>query len=50
MSAHDITGRLRTAYRPFAYCVPSKPHTQKTANQNGGGGQPHLCSVACTQL
>ena len=24
MSAHDITGFLRSAYRPFAYCVPSK--------------------------
>jgi len=24
MSAYDITGFLRTAYRPFAYCVPSK--------------------------
>ena len=25
MSAYDITEFLRTAYRPFAYCVPSTP-------------------------
>jgi len=24
MSAYDITEFLRTAYQPFAYCVPSK--------------------------
>jgi len=36
MSAHDITRFLPTAYRPFAYCVPSKPHLN-TAYQKGGG-------------
>jgi len=25
MSRYDITGFSRTAYRPFAYCVPSIP-------------------------
>ena len=35
MSAYDITGFLRTAYRPFAYCVPSKHHLN-TAYQKGG--------------
>jgi len=24
MSAYDIIGFLRTAYRPFAHCIPSK--------------------------
>ena len=29
MSAYDILGFLRTAYRPFAHCVPSKrPHPE----------------------
>ena len=36
MSAYDITGFLRTAYRPFAYCVPSK-HPLNTAYQRDGG-------------
>jgi len=35
MSAYDITGFLPTAYRPFAYCVPSK-HPLNTAYQKGG--------------
>jgi len=35
MSAYDITGFLRTAYRPFAYCVPSKL-PMNTAYQKGG--------------
>jgi len=35
MSAYDITGFLRTAYRPFAYCVPSK-RLLNTAYQKGG--------------
>jgi len=35
MSAYDITGFLRTAYQPFAYCVPSK-HPLNTAYQKGG--------------
>ena len=34
MSAYDITGFLRTAYRPFAYCVPPK-HPLNTAYQKG---------------
>jgi len=37
MSAYDITEFLRTAYRPFAYCVPSKSPLN-TAYQKGGGG------------
>jgi len=36
MSAYDITEFLRTAYRPFAYCVPSKSPLN-TAYQKGGG-------------
>ena len=36
MSAYDITRFLRTAYRPFAYCVPPK-HPLNTAYQRGGG-------------
>jgi len=36
MSAYDITEFLRTAYRPFAYCVPSKSPLN-TAYQRGGG-------------
>ena len=35
MSVYDITGFLRTAYRPFAYCEPSK-HPLNTAYQKGG--------------
>ena len=35
MSAYDITEFLRTAYRPFAYCVPSKSPLN-TAYQKGG--------------
>jgi len=35
MSAYDITGILRTVYRPFAYCVPLK-HPLNTAYQKGG--------------
>jgi len=35
MSAYDITEFLRTAYRPFAYCVPSKSPIN-TAYQKGG--------------
>ena len=34
MSAYDITEFLRTAYRPFAYCVPSK-YPLNTAYQKG---------------
>ena len=36
MSAYDITEFLRTAYRPFAYCVPCKS-LLNTAYQKGGG-------------
>ena len=36
MSAYDITEFLRTAYRPFAYCVPFKPPLN-TAYQKGRG-------------
>jgi len=35
MSVDDVTGVLRTAYRPFAYCVLSKK--LKTAYQMGLG-------------
>ena len=35
MSVYDITGFLRTAYRPLAYCVPSK-HPLNTAYKKGG--------------
>jgi len=35
MSAYDITGFLRIAYRPLAYCVPSK-HLLNTAYLKGG--------------
>jgi len=35
MSAYDRTEFLRTAYRPFAYCVPSKSPLN-TAYQKGG--------------
>ena len=35
MFAYDITVFLRTAYRPFAYCVPSK-HPLNTAYKKGG--------------
>ena len=35
MSAYDITEFLRTAYRPFAYCEPSK-FPLNTAYQRGG--------------
>jgi len=35
MSAYDITEFLRTAYQPFAYCVPSKTPLN-TAYQKGG--------------
>jgi len=35
MSAYDITEFLRTAYRPFAYCVLSK-FPLNTAYQKGG--------------
>jgi len=35
MSAYDITEFLRTAYRPLAYCVPSKSPLN-TAYQKGG--------------
>jgi len=48
MSAYDITGFLRTAYRPFAYCVPSK-HPLNTAYQKGGGvtlTHAALCTVS----
>ena len=34
MSAYDITGYLGIAYRPFAYCVPSK-HPLISAYQKG---------------
>ena len=34
MSTYDITEFLRTAYRPFAYCVPSK-FPLNTAYQRG---------------
>jgi len=39
MSAYDITEFLRTAYQPFAYCVPSK----KTwiLRTKRGGCHPH---------
>ena len=36
MSAYNITGFLRTAYRPIAFCVPSKTPLN-TAYQKGGG-------------
>jgi len=36
MSAYDITEFLRTAYQPFAYCVPSNPPPLNTAYQKGG--------------
>jgi len=36
MSAYDITEFLRTAYRPFAYYVPSK-FPLNTAYRKGGG-------------
>jgi len=36
MSSYDITGFLRTAFRPSAYCVPSYPHPLKTAHLKGG--------------
>jgi len=35
MSVYDKTEFLRTAYRPFAYCVPSISHLN-TAYQKGG--------------
>ena len=35
MSGYDITEFLRAAYRPFAYCVPSKSPLN-TAYQKGG--------------
>ena len=41
MSAYDITEFLRTAYRPFAYCVLSKSPLN-TAYQKGGC-HPQLC-------
>jgi len=41
MSAYDITGFLRTAYRPFVYCVPSK-HPLNTAYQKGGVSPSYL--------
>ena len=44
MSAYDITEFLRTAYRPFAYCVPSK-HPLNTAYQKGGY-HPHTQMTA----
>jgi len=40
MSAYDITEFLRTAYRPFAYCVPSISPLN-TAYQRGGC-HPHI--------
>ena len=39
MSAYDITEFLRTAYRPFAYCIPSKTPLN-TAYQKEGGVSP----------
>jgi len=44
MSAYDITEFLRTAYRPFSYCVPSK-HPLNTAYQKGGCHPPLLHSI-----
>ena len=35
MSAYDITEFLRTAYQPFAYCVPSKK-TEYCVSKGGG--------------
>jgi len=39
MSAYDITDFLRTAYQPFAYCVPSK--TPRNTAYQKGGCHPH---------
>ena len=40
MSAYNITGFLRTAYRPFAYCVPPKHPLILGTKPGGGGGSP----------
>ena len=42
MSAYDITEFLRTAYRPFAYCVPFKSPLN-TAYQKGSVTLSVLC-------
>ena len=44
MSAYDLTYFLRTAYRPFVYCVPPK-HPLNTAYQKGGC-HPHLLELS----
>jgi len=36
MSVYFITGFLRTAYRPFANCVPSKPPPEYCVPKGGG--------------
>jgi len=36
VSAYDITGILRTANRPFAYCVPSNPPSEYCIPKGGG--------------
>jgi len=36
MSAYDITKFMRTAYGPFANCVPSKPPSEYCVQKEGG--------------
>ena len=54
MSAYDLTEFLRTAYRPFAYCVSSK-NPLNTAYQKGGvtlmnGGVKAFDDYMCTSV
>jgi len=49
LSVYDITGFLRTAYRPFAYCVQSTPPPWILHTKFGGGGcHPHMWLIKCT--
>jgi len=49
ISAYDITEFLRTAYRPFAYCVPYNPPDYCVPK--GGGVSPShiLLYLVCTE-